>query len=110
MSVVCPTSTPRTSVIALFGPGAPSKGPPRSRARGLVCEFAIVVAIAMISKQHRRRKSVIEGSSFQDGKVHAAVYGIEEPLIYNPGVETGLARSRDLNGRRGSLIGGEETT
>ena len=35
MSVVWPTSTPLTSVMALLGPGVPSKGTPRSRARGL---------------------------------------------------------------------------
>src|SRR5271167_2764853 len=35
MSVVNPTSTPLTSVIAFNGPGVPSKGTPRSRARGL---------------------------------------------------------------------------
>src|SRR5438094_5529798 len=34
MSVVCPTVTPETSVMALSGPGGPSKGTPRSRARG----------------------------------------------------------------------------
>src|SRR5258706_8222831 len=34
MSVVCPTVTPETSVIALSGPAVPSKGTPRSRARG----------------------------------------------------------------------------
>src|ERR1700721_2340921 len=34
--VVWPTSTPFTSVIALLAPGVPSKGTPRSRARGLV--------------------------------------------------------------------------
>src|SRR5262245_32396726 len=33
-SVAWPTSTPWTSVTALPGPGAPSKGTPRSRARG----------------------------------------------------------------------------
>src|SRR6266550_1588007 len=37
MSVVMPTSTPRTSVIAFSGPGVPSNGTPRSRARGFVC-------------------------------------------------------------------------
>src|SRR5215470_2467408 len=37
IKVVCPTSTPFTSVIALFGPGLPSKGTPRSRARGFDC-------------------------------------------------------------------------
>src|ERR1700758_2411225 len=34
ISVVCPTNTPSRSVIAFSGPGAPSKGTPRSRARG----------------------------------------------------------------------------
>src|SRR4029434_4511460 len=33
MSVLKPTSTPATSVMALKGPGEPSKGTPRSRAR-----------------------------------------------------------------------------
>ena len=32
MIVLCPTSTPATSVIAFSGPGVPSKGTPRSRA------------------------------------------------------------------------------
>src|SRR5262245_27600768 len=35
MIVDCPTVTPRTSVIAFSGPGVPSNGTPRSRARGL---------------------------------------------------------------------------
>src|SRR5690349_2403035 len=35
ISVVCPTVTPETSVMALSGPGVPSNGTPRSRARGL---------------------------------------------------------------------------
>src|SRR6056297_1955808 len=34
MSVTWPTSTPSTSVMELSGPGVPSKGTPRSRARG----------------------------------------------------------------------------
>ena len=34
MMVACPTVTPATSVMALSGPGAPSNGTPRSRARG----------------------------------------------------------------------------
>src|SRR5580658_836801 len=34
ISVVWPTVTPATSVMALSGPGVPSKGTPRSRARG----------------------------------------------------------------------------
>ena len=39
--VVTPTSTPRTSVMALSGPGVPSNGMPRSRARGLVWANAV---------------------------------------------------------------------
>ncbi len=35
MIVTWPTSTPLTSVMALSGPGVPSKGMPRPRARGL---------------------------------------------------------------------------
>jgi len=40
ISVLYPTSTPATSVIAFSGPGVPSKGTPRSRARGcaLLCD------------------------------------------------------------------------
>ena len=34
MSVTRPTSTPATSVMAFNGPGVPSNGTPRSRARG----------------------------------------------------------------------------
>jgi len=34
MRVVWPTVTPATSVMALRGPGVPSKGTPRLRARG----------------------------------------------------------------------------
>ena len=37
ISVVCPTSTPATSVMALSGPGSPSNGTPRSRARAFGC-------------------------------------------------------------------------
>jgi hypothetical protein len=33
ISVVCPTSSPATSVMAFSGPGVPSNGTPRSRAR-----------------------------------------------------------------------------
>src|ERR1700674_1985053 len=34
MSVVWPTVTPQTSVMALSGPGVPAKGKPKTRARG----------------------------------------------------------------------------
>src|SRR6266851_6527749 len=37
ISVVCPTSTPLISVMAFSGPGLPSKGTPKSRARGFAC-------------------------------------------------------------------------
>src|SRR5579884_1554681 len=48
--VVWPTSTPLTSVIALNGPGVPSKGTPRSRALGLVCADASVQKVASITR------------------------------------------------------------
>src|SRR5437763_12416179 len=38
INVVYPTSTPLTSVMALRGPGLPSKATPRSRALGFTCE------------------------------------------------------------------------
>ena len=41
-----PTSTPRTSVMAFSGPGVPSNGTPRSRARGLFCADAPALAIS----------------------------------------------------------------
>src|ERR1700733_6775139 len=40
ITVRYPTSTPFTSVIEFSGPGTPSKGTPKSRARGTVCENA----------------------------------------------------------------------
>src|SRR6516164_5883900 len=40
MSVVCPTRTPSTSVMAFKGAGVPSKGTPRSRARTLCAASA----------------------------------------------------------------------
>src|SRR3974390_1108228 len=45
MSVVWPTSTPFTSVIALLAPGVPSNGTPRSRARGLLCAGRIAATM-----------------------------------------------------------------
>ncbi len=41
ISVTCPTVTPATSVIAFSGPGVPSKGTPRSRARGSPAAAAV---------------------------------------------------------------------
>ena len=45
MMVLCPTSTPATSVIAFSAPGVPSNGTPRSRARGFDCWAPIDAAI-----------------------------------------------------------------
>ena len=54
MSVLYPTSTPATSVMAFSGPGLPSKGIPRSRARGSAeCgaeEFWATSAIVLIRR------------------------------------------------------------
>ena len=44
MSVVWPTVTLPTSVMALLGPGVPSNGTPRSRARGLDWACSAVAA------------------------------------------------------------------
>src|SRR5712692_11506912 len=61
-SVVMPTSTPGTSVIAFRDPGVPSKGTPRSRARGRswaagACENA--TNPAMQTARDRRKCNVI---------------------------------------------------
>ena len=53
--VVCPTSTPFTSVIALSGPGVPSQGTPRSRARGF--NWAETVAVLLWRGGTFRRRS-----------------------------------------------------
>src|SRR6476660_6525096 len=57
ISVVWPTVTPATSVMALRGPGVPTNGTPRSRARGRVSPAsaapnAIVAAIAAAVRRH----------------------------------------------------------
>ena len=49
MSVTCPTSTPATSVMALYRPGVPSNGTPRSRARGFCAETAVAMIRARAS-------------------------------------------------------------
>src|ERR1700730_15338369 len=73
MSVVWPTSTPFTSVMALFGPGAPSKGTPKSRARGLAWA-ATMGARARIRKNavwrrcDRNLQASSEGGSIKDRK------------------------------------------
>src|ERR1700686_3089355 len=73
MSVVWPTSTPLTSVMALLGPGVPSKGTPRSRARGLAWADRLV-ARAMVRINTVRRtcdgdmRASGEGEVYKDGK------------------------------------------
>src|ERR1700730_15896727 len=52
--VVWPTSTPFTSVIALLAPGVPSKGTPRSRARGLVWADEVMARVRVIRAAVRR--------------------------------------------------------
>src|SRR5450432_3935481 len=58
MSVVWPTSTPLTSVIALLTPGVPSKGTPRSRARGLVCPPRITDSIMTAAANVKSRTEI----------------------------------------------------
>src|ERR1700732_563583 len=52
--VVWPTSTPFTSVLALVAPGGPSKGTPRSRARGLVWADEVMASVRVIRAVVRR--------------------------------------------------------
>src|SRR6266849_9979312 len=64
MSVVCPTSTPAMSVMAFSGPGVPSKGTPRSRARGLAdCCAKASGAKAIMRKQRLKfvRRDAMNG-------------------------------------------------
>src|ERR1035441_4642449 len=78
MSVVWPTSTPRTSVMALLEPGSPSKGTPRSRARGLVWQKAMTVVKIREPAQNRMNRFIFDlFSNFElwqeKGTAHAAV-------------------------------------
>ena len=59
MSVVWPTSTPLTSVMALLGPGLPSNGTPRSRARGLAWAEASVPAKRRMARNENIRNRII---------------------------------------------------
>src|SRR5262249_9752228 len=58
ISVVCPTVTPETSVIALSGPGVQSKGTPRSRARGLAAVFSCADPERMTARPPRTIRHV----------------------------------------------------
>ena len=55
MSVVCPTSTPCTSVMAFNGPGVPSNGMPRSRARSCRASAATATVAASASSTNDTR-------------------------------------------------------
>src|SRR5215469_5468940 len=58
ISVVWPTVTPGTSVMALNGPGEPSKGMPRSRARGLAAaSFSWATFDGAVNRDEQARKS-----------------------------------------------------
>src|SRR5258708_18396485 len=75
MSVVWPTSTPPTSVIALSGPGVPSKGTPRSRARGrafIACGAApalVPAPLAIEASSTSARQAVIRRDTMNPGSV-----------------------------------------
>src|SRR6266571_506574 len=68
MIVAWPTVTPATSVMALRGPGVPSKGTPRSRARGRFCACRVE---AMTSSAGSSRISGDQG----EGKERVAHLG-----------------------------------
>src|SRR5215469_1826957 len=78
ISVVWPTSTPFTSVIALNAPGAPSNGTPRSRARGLACATAKAAPPARTTSRQAREKAFRMGRGtggllgLQIGQLHSA--------------------------------------
>src|ERR1035437_3404222 len=65
MSVVWPASTPFTSVMALLGPGVPSKGTPISRARVLVWADTIV---ARATKRVNLVRPTCDGDMRASGK------------------------------------------
>src|SRR5215469_9956324 len=57
ISVVWPTKTPETSVMAFKGPGVPSKGTPRSRARGFFAESCCPNrTFGIINKEDRTKR------------------------------------------------------
>src|SRR5262249_34614412 len=73
--VVCPTAMPPTSFIALRGPGIPSNGIPRSRARGFIWPRTVQGAVAktriiprLIARPGRKPLRPI-GDSERDGRV-----------------------------------------
>src|SRR5580698_1156483 len=63
--VVWPTSTPLTSVMAFKAPGVPSKGTPRSRARGLVWASTKAVNKKGMTRRMIEEREVGIGSSIE---------------------------------------------
>src|SRR5579864_7849711 len=109
ISVVWPTSTPFTSVMALLGPGVPSKGTPRSRARGLVCATRAVARPAVNSNVVRRvRNTDIQASNEKE------VYGIRRgglprrarrPPGYNRSERSNLERETMDSWKKAVVLG-----
>src|SRR5256885_1357654 len=65
ISVMCPTVTPGISVMALSGPGVPSKGTPKSRARGLEPGFCCACRV------EEQRKIVIHTANEYNDRIFA---------------------------------------
>src|SRR5690606_20109948 len=79
MRVVMPTSTPGTSVMALYAPGRPGKSRPRSRARGLVMAELPAIASAcraraepQAERRHHERKQDHQRGDGVDLRLDAA--------------------------------------
>src|SRR5215467_289703 len=75
MSVVCPTSTPFTSVMALNGPVVPSNGTPRSRARGLVSAERLRINKGITATSTNQRS----GQRYMRPPAKQAVYRNNQP-------------------------------
>ena len=72
--VVCPTSSPETSVMAFSGPGSPSKGTPRSRARvGVWAGAPAAIEEIITTAQNVRRdfivSALLRGGGARSGRV-----------------------------------------
>src|SRR6185312_9246163 len=77
ISVVTPTSTPGTSVMALFGPATPSNGTPRSRARSLF-PWAVGWAVSGDASP-RQKKSVAADNAFMTDPLGSRTQLILQP-------------------------------
>src|SRR5258708_16169889 len=95
MSVVCPTSTPLTSVMALFAPVVPSKGTPRSRARGLVCAASMPDNIMTAAANEKPRTEIRDMAPPGKQAVYRAAPGrmvrcLVRHCYPDPAVQSGL--------------------